>query len=105
MSQVMIEVELRIMQVARGTGTTLLSQYQSNNPGEGGSSNPRPGGVTQMLFKNDAVLVPGTSGAVTLANMLTALQTAASDFAAARGTVLITTADLAQINGWQPGSP
>jgi hypothetical protein len=37
--------------------------------------------------------------------MLTALQTIASDFAAASGTVLITADLLAQINAWNTGSP
>jgi hypothetical protein len=54
---------------------------------------------------NDATMVPGTAGAITEANLLTALQTIASDFAAATGTPLITADILAQINAWQTGSP
>lgn len=105
MSQVMVEVELRIMQIPAGTGPVMLGQQQANQPGFGGTALGRPAGFAQMMFKNDAVLVPGTNGAVTLANMLTALQQAAADFAAASGTVLISAADLAVINGWQTGSP
>jgi hypothetical protein len=105
MSQVRIEVELRIMQVGRGTGTALMGQSQGNNPGVGQLAAPGALGNAQMLFMNDAAVVPGTSGSVTLANVLTALQTIASDFAAASGTPLITAALLAQINAWQTGNP
>ncbi|HXI47149.1 MAG TPA: hypothetical protein VNH39_01075 [Steroidobacteraceae bacterium] len=106
MSQVRIEVEVRIMQVGAGTGTVLMGQPQANNPGVG----PLPQGNGslgngQMLFMNDATMVPGTAGAITEANLLTALQTIASDFAAATGTPLITADILAQINAWQTGSP
>jgi len=105
MSQVRIEVELRIMQVGSGTGTTLMGQNQGNNPGVGPLAGPGSLGNAQMLFMNDATMVPGTAGSVTLANMLTALDTIASDFAAASGTTLITSDILAQINAWQTGSP
>lgn len=105
MSQVRIEVEVRFMQVGRGTGTVLTGQWQGNNPGVGPLRGPGAVGNAQMLFMNDATPVPGTSGAITKANILTALQTIASDFAAASGTTLITTDILADINNWQTGSP
>ncbi len=105
MSQVRIEVELRIMQVGAGTGTTLMGQSQGNNPGVGPLAGPGSLGNAQMLFMNDATMVPGTSGSITEANLLTALQTIASDFAAASGTPLITADILATINAWQTGSP
>jgi len=93
------------MQVGAGTGTVLMGQNQGNNPGVGPLAGPGSLGNAQMLFMNDAALVPGTDGSVTLANFLTALQTVASDFAAATGTPLITPAILAQINAWSTGSP
>ncbi len=105
MSQVRIEVEVRFMQVPAGGGTVMMGQAQGNNPGVGPLAGPGTLGNAQMLFMNDATPVPGTSGSVTKANILTALQTIASDFAAASGTTLITTALLAEINGWQTGSP
>jgi acetyl-CoA carboxylase carboxyltransferase component len=105
MSAVRIEVELRIMQVPKGGGTVMMGQSQANNPGVGPLAGPGSLGNAQMLFMNDATVVPGTSGSVTLANMLTALQTIASDFAAASGTTLITADLLAQINAWNSGSP
>jgi hypothetical protein len=105
MSQLRIEMELRIMQVPAGTGTANMGQNQSNNPGVGPLGGPGALGNAQMLFMNDATMVPGTSGSVTEANFLTALQTMASDFAAASGTPLITPTILAMLNGWQTGAP
>ncbi len=105
MSQVRIEVELRVMQVPRGGGTVMMGQAQGNNPGVGPLAGPGTVGNAQMKFYNDATLVPGTAGAITLANLLTALQAIASDFAAASGTVIFTAAEIAEINAWQGGSP
>jgi len=93
------------MQVPKGGGTVMMGQSQGNNPGVGPLAGAGSLGNAQMLFMNDATVVPGTSGSVTLANMLTALQTIASDFAAASGTTLITADLLAQINAWNSGSP
>ena len=60
---------------------------------------------SQMLYFQDAEPVPGTNGAITLANILTALQAAAATLAGASGTPLITAAALAQINAWNSGLP
>jgi len=103
MSQVRIEVEVRFMQVPAGGGTVMMGQAQGNNPGVGPLAGPGALGNAQMLFKNDATMVPGTAGAVTLANINTALTQIVSDFAAASGSTILTAADLAQINGWQTG--
>ena len=105
MSQVRIEVEVRFMQAPAGGGTVLTGQWQGNNPGVGPLRSAGAVGNAQMLFMNDATMVPGTAGSVTLANILTALDQIASDFAAASGTTLITPAILAQINAWQTGQP
>lgn len=105
MAAVRIEVEVRFMQVPAGGGTVLMGQAQGNNPGVGPLASIGSLGNAQMLFMNDATPVPGTSGSITKANILTALQAIASDFAAASGTTLITADILAQINGWQTGQP
>jgi len=105
MSQVRIEVEVRFMQVGAGLGIVGVAQQQANTPGVGPLASPGIGGNAQMLFMNDATQVPGTAGSITLANILTALQTIASDFAAASGTTLIDADILAQINAWQTGAP
>lgn len=105
MSQVRIEFELRVMQVPRGGGTVLSQGAQGNNPGVGPLDSVGAVGNAQMKFYNNAVMVPGTAGSITLANLLTALQTNASDFAAASGTVIFTAAEIAEINNWQLGSP
>lgn len=105
MSQVVIEVEVRVRQMPRGGGTAMMGQSQGNNPGFGTGAGPGAMGFAQMKFWNDATVVPGTAGSITKANLLTALQTIASDFAAASGTTLFTTADIAEINAWQTGSP
>jgi len=105
MSQVVIEVELRVRQMPRGGGTVMMGQSQGNNPGFGTGAGPGANGFAQMKFFNDATVVPGTAGAITKANLLTALETIASDFAAASGTTLFTTDLIAEINGWQSGDP
>lgn len=105
MSQLRIEVELRIMQVPAGGGTVMMGQAQGNNPGVGPLAGIGTLGNAQMKFMNDAVVVPGTSGSVTLANINTALTTMVADFAAATGSPLITADLLAEFNAWQTGSP
>jgi hypothetical protein len=105
MSQVRIEVEVRIMQAPAGGGTVMMGQSQGNNPGVGQLAAPGSVGNAQMLFMNDAEIVPGTPGAITLANLNTALVAVANDLAGSSGTPLITAAILAQINAWQTGSP
>ena len=60
---------------------------------------------SQFMYFQDAEPVPGTSGAITLANINTALAAAVTTLAGASGTPLITAAQLAQINAWNSGSP
>lgn len=103
MSQVRIEVEVRIMQVPAGGGTAMAQPAQGNNPGIGPLQTIGAIGNAQMKFYNDATMVPGTAGSVTLADFLTAFDQIANDFAAASGDVILTDAELAQINGWQTG--
>jgi hypothetical protein len=105
MSQVRIEVEVRIMQVGAGTGTVLMGQSQANNPGVGQLAAPGSLGNAQMIFFNDAEMVPGTAGAITLANINTAMVAAADALSGSTGTPIITADLLAQINAWQTGGP
>ena len=105
MSHVIIQAELRVMQVPAGGGTVMMGQAQGNNPGVGPLAGIGSLGNAQMKFFNDTVVVPGPAGAITQATLRTALQTLASDFAAATGTTLFTTDLIAEINGWQTGSP
>lgn len=93
------------MQVGAGTGTANMGQSQGNNPGVGPLAGPGTYGNAQMKFFNDAQPVPGTSGSVTKANLLTAMQAIASDFAAASGSTIWTADDIAEFNAWQTGSP
>jgi hypothetical protein len=57
------------------------------------------------MYFQDAEAVPGTAGAITLANINTALTAAVAALAGASGTPLITPTLLAQINAWNSGSP
>ncbi len=105
MANVIVMVEVRFAQVQGGMTAVQVQQNQSNNPGQGQDQLPIIMPESQMLYFQDAEPVPGTNGAITLANILTALQAAAATLAGASGTPLITAANLAQINAWNSGSP
>jgi hypothetical protein len=101
-----IRITIDIDYIGAGTGVTLMGQAQGDNPGIGSAAGPGSVGNGQTLRLLDKVApVPGTPGALTVANFNTALTTAVSDFAAASGTPIITAALLAQINGFFTGSP
>jgi hypothetical protein len=104
-SALIVQIELRICRGAPGTTGVMVQQSMSNNPGQGQAINPIMMPGSQMLYLQDAEIVPGTDGSVTLANLNTALTAAVTAFAAASGTPLITAALLAQINAWSTGSP
>jgi len=105
MANVIVEVAVSIKQVQGGTTGVLVQQDQSLSPGQGQSQYPIMLPTSQMLFINDAEPVPGTSGAITLANLNTALTAAVTTLAGASGTPLITPTLLAQINAWNTGGP
>jgi hypothetical protein len=102
-----IQIELRIGRVGPGTTGVLVESEASNNPGMGTATPPVPimMPMAQMVYLQDAEIVPGTDGAITLANINTALAAATLTLAGATGTPKITPAILAQINAWASGSP
>jgi hypothetical protein len=107
MALLIIQVELRVCQVQGGTTGVQVQQEMSDNPGQGGGTTilPITMPVDQFMFFQDAEPVPGTSGAITLANLNTALTNAVTALAGASGTPRITAANLATINAWNAGSP
>lgn len=104
-AKLIVQVELRICQVPAGATAVQVEQSQSNNPGQGQSALLITMPMAQFMYFQDAEQVYGTAGAITLANLLTAIQAAATTIAGASGTPLITAALLAQINAWESGSP
>ncbi len=102
---VIVMLELRIAQVQGGTTAVQVQQNQSNSPGQGQSQVPIIMPIDQFMYFQDAEPVPGTAGAITLANINTALAAAVATLAGASGTPLITPTLLATINGWNTGSP
>jgi hypothetical protein len=102
-----VMLELRVAQVQGGMTAVQVQQEQSNNPGQGGGTTILPiiMPIDQFMFFQDAEPVPGTAGAVTLANINTALTNAVTALAGASGTPRITAALLATINAWNAGSP
>ncbi len=91
--------------VGDGAGTVLGGgQSQANNPGFTGAAGTGSVGGAQTRRYQTAEQIPG-GDTPTLANILTALQSCASDLAGASGTVLITAAELAIIQGWSSGNP
>lgn len=105
MAQLMIRVTIDVVQVGAGMGGVMVGQSQANNPGYGQGVGAGEVGNAQTKRYQDAVQVPGTAGGVTLANINTALTQAVTDFAGSSGTPIISTAELATINGWQSGNP
>ncbi len=103
---VKVRVYVDFDQVGEGAGTVLGGgQSQANNPGFGQASGPGSVGIAQTLRMQAGEQVLGTSGALTLAQIQTAMVAIANDLAGASGTPQITAAILAQINAWNTGSP
>jgi hypothetical protein len=102
---VKIRVSINLDQIGEGMGSSAVGQSQARNPGMGQGLGPGTvgSGQTMELLVGEQVL--GTDGALTLANIQTALTNIANDFAGASGTPIITAALLAQINAWNSGSP
>lgn len=105
MSQVVVQVTVDFVQIGAGQGGVMLGAQQANHPGQGQSEQPITVGNAQTLRLSVAEAVPGTAGSITVANILTALQSAATDLAGSTGTPIITATTLATINGWQTGNP
>jgi hypothetical protein len=108
-----VNVTVDFVWIADGVGSTMLGQYQSNQPGYG--TNELPGEIAgaQTLQLRVAEVVPG-GDTPTLANFNTALTSVVSDLAAATGTPIMSQAGayggspstpLALIQGWATGNP
>lgn len=91
--------------VGAGTGIVQLGGLYANDPAQGQTGVPMDAGMAQTLRMQVGEQILGNGGAITLAEILTALDQVATDFAGASGTPLITAAILAQINGWATGNP
>lgn len=91
--------------VAPGGGSVMLGGMYANDPPQGQSGYPIAAGNAQTKRFQVAEMVLGYNGSMTEAQILTALQTLASDLAAATGTPIITTSILAELNGWATGLP
>lgn len=104
-SQNIVMVEVRIARVAAGTAAVLVQQEQSNNPGQGQTPLSILMPMDQFLFEQDAEQIYGTDGAITLAQIRTALVAAADAIAGSSGTPRLSAADLAKINAWATGGP
>ncbi len=104
-AQLIVQVEVRVCQVPAGATAVQVEQSQSNNPGQGQGAIAISLPIDQFKYIQDAEQVYGTAGAVTLAEIKTALDAASTTIAGASGTPLITPTILAEINAWQTGSP
>lgn len=101
-----IRVYVDIDSIGPGMGPSGLGGLNANDPASGQSAGPTMAGNAQTLrIQDSTAVVPGTPGSYTVANFNTALSTIVTDIAGASGTPLITAAILAQINGWNSGSP
>lgn len=96
---------VRIEAVGAGTGPSGLGGLNADDPSYGQSESPGAAPIAQTMYFQDSEVIPGTDGAVTLANIKTALDNMATALAGATGTPKITTTDLAEINAWFTGSP
>lgn len=102
---VKLRVYVDIDAMAVGGGTVMVGGLYANDPGQGQGLAPSAAGNAQTMRRQVGETVLGYSGNVTLAEIQTALVAIANDLAGATGTPIITTADLAQINGWATGNP
>jgi hypothetical protein len=91
--------------VGPGTGSALVGGLNANDPAYGQSLLAGDTAVAQTIRFQTSQQVPGAAGSTTLANLLTALNNAASTIAGSSGTPIINAATLAQINAWNTGSP
>lgn len=102
---VKLRVYVDIDAVAVGGGTSMLGGMYANDPPQGQAGYPIAAGNAQTMRLQVSEAVLGYNGAITLAQIDTALKAASDDLAGATGTPIITTATLATINGWATGNP
>ena len=100
---ILVNVTVDFVQVGAGTGSSMLGQAQANVPGQGQSEQPHAIGSGQTMRLSVCEPVAGTAGSYALSDILTALETCASDLAGASGTPIIDATTLAQLNAWETG--
>jgi len=101
-----LQVDVNVFWVPQGSGNTFLEQQQAAVAGQGLSQFPHAGRMAQRRLYIDVEPVPvaaGSEGSVTLANINTALTNAVATLAGTTGTVIISPAELAIIQGWATG--
>ena len=104
-SAVKIRVYIDFDAVGAGMGSVMLGGLNANDPTQGQLASPITAGNAQTLRKQVSEQILGTGGSITLAEIAAALVVVSTDIAGATGTPIISTADLAQINGWATGNP
>lgn len=100
-----LSVRWRVEAVGAGTGPSGLGGLNADDPAYGQSLSPGAAPMAQTIYFQDAEVIPGTDGSVTLANIKTAADAASTTLAGSSGTPLIDATTLAQINAWFSGSP
>ena len=99
-----VEVRIRVEAVPGGAGPAALGGLNADSPSYGQSLLPSAAPFAQTKYFQDAEPVPGTAGAITLANIKTALDAASATFAGSTGTPIINATELAKINAWFQGA-
>ena len=100
-----LSVRWRVEAVGAGAGPAGLGGLNADDPSYGQGEYPGAAPMAQTIYFQDAEVIPGTDGAVTLANIKTAADAASVTLAGATGTPLIDATTLAQINGFFSGRP
>ncbi len=93
----------RIEAVGAGTGPAGLGGLNADDPAYGQSLYPGSSPLAQTQYFQDAEIIPGTDGSITLANIKTASDAASTTLAGSTGTPLIDATMLARINTWFSG--
>lgn len=100
-----LRCQWRVEAVGAGTGPAGLGGLNADDPAYGQNLYPGAAPIAQTTYFQDAEVIPGTDGSITLANIKTASDAASTTLAGSTGTPLITAAQLAIINSWFSGSP
>jgi hypothetical protein len=100
-----VAVRVRIEAIGAGLGPSGLGGLNADDPSYGQSLSPGGAPISQSMHFQDAEIVPGTDGSITLANINTALSASVTTIAGASGTPIIDATKLATINGWFSGQP
>jgi hypothetical protein len=99
-----VSVRIRVEAVPGGAGPSGMGGLNADDPSYGQSLLPGATSFAQTKYYQDAEPIPGTAGAITLANIKTALDAASATFAGSTGTPIINATELAKINGFFSGA-